>query len=66
MEWIEVHDAEYWKRKFPKGRPVKVRRSSIDTMRHYEDGRTRTVLGIRGTFLHITETKEELKWKGVG
>ena len=60
MAFITVHDGEAPRRKFPVGRPVQVRASSIDTLRGYPDGHVRTVLGIHGSYLHVTETEDEM------
>ena len=58
--FITVHDAESSKRRFPEGRPMRVRADSIDSLRGYPDGRARTVLGIHGSYLHVTETEDEV------
>jgi uncharacterized protein YlzI (FlbEa/FlbD family) len=58
--FITLHDADSPKKKWPLGRPVTVRASSIDTIRGYPDGRTRAVVGIHGQFLHVTERESEV------
>lgn len=60
IRFITVHDANSSKKKFPDGRVMRVRADSIDTMRPYPDGRARTVLGIHGNYLHVTETEDEI------
>lgn len=58
--FITVHDGDVSKKWWPDGRPVRVRADSIDTLRGYPDGRIRTVLGIRGSYLHVMETEDEI------
>ena len=60
--WITVHDADVSpkNKKWPEGRPVRVRADAISTIRPYQDGRARTVLGINGSYLHTTETEDEI------
>jgi hypothetical protein len=58
--FITVHDADSRKKYFPKGRPVRVRADAVTTLRGYAEGRTRTVLGIQGSYLHVTETEDEV------
>jgi hypothetical protein len=58
--FITVHDGNVSKKRFPDGRPMQVRADSIDSMRGYAEGRVRTVLGIRGSYLHVTETEDQL------
>jgi hypothetical protein len=58
--FITLHDANSSKKKFPEGRVMRVRADSIDTLRPYPDGRARTVLGIHGNYLHVTETEDEI------
>lgn len=60
MKFITVHDAEVSARKMPEGRPVRVRADSIDTLRGYPDGRTRCVVGVNGSYLHVVETEEQI------
>lgn len=60
VRFITVHDADVSKKKFPDGKPVRVRAQSIDSLRPYPEGRTRTVLGIHGSYLHVTETEDEI------
>lgn len=58
--FITVHDSEVSKRRWPEGRPIRVRAESIDTLRGYPGGRTRTVIGINGSYFHVTETEDEI------
>lgn len=60
MRFITVHDGSVSKRKFPDGKSVRVRATSIDTIRPYPSGRVRCVLGIRGSYIHVTETEDEV------
>lgn len=57
---VVVHEDVHNRRKWPEGRPVTVRASSVDTLRGYPAGTTRCVLGIHGQFLHVRETHEEM------
>lgn len=56
MDFILLHDAATSKKKYPEGKAVYVRPDSIDILRGYKDGRVRTVVGVRGQFLHVTES----------
>lgn len=59
--WITLHDAESNKKRFPGGRPVRVRADAIFSLRGYPDGRERTVVGIGGGYyLHTIETEEQV------
>lgn len=58
--FITVHDATASKRQWPLGRPVRVRADAIDTLRPYPEGTTRTVLGIHGVYLHVTENESQI------
>lgn len=62
--WITVHDSFGKTRRSAAKRPprpMRVRASSIDSIRPYGDGVTRAVLGIHGSFLHISETEAEIE-----
>lgn len=60
QEWITLHDGDASKRQYPDGRPVWVKADAITVLRGYDEGHVRTVVGVNGSWLHVTETKDEI------